>query len=132
MEDQKDTQQNPRIRNRRVHMANERTFLAWIRTSIAVISVGFLITRFAAWLRMNGVQEPAEPSGQLSRSMIVGVAMMVIGAIIAALAAWRYHVVNRDIEAGQVTADRGLVILVTVLVILLAAGMIGFMLYTGQ
>ncbi len=28
------------------YLANERTFLAWIRTSIAVISFGFVITRF--------------------------------------------------------------------------------------
>ena len=27
-----------RVKNRRVHMANERTFLAWIRTSIGIMA----------------------------------------------------------------------------------------------
>ena len=54
--------------------------------------------------------------------------MMAFGAIGAVLAAWRYHKVNRAIDEGRVKPDRGLVILVTVLVVLLSAGMIAFML----
>src|SRR5438046_7910406 len=32
-------------------LANERTFLAWVRTSIAVMSLGFIISRFSLWMR---------------------------------------------------------------------------------
>jgi hypothetical protein len=35
-------------------------------------------------------------------------AMMVLGGVLALLAAWRYHVVNHDIERDEVKADRGL------------------------
>jgi uncharacterized membrane protein YidH (DUF202 family) len=35
------------VGNRRVHMANERTFLAWIRTSIGVMAFGFVVEKFA-------------------------------------------------------------------------------------
>jgi putative membrane protein len=35
------------------YLANERTFLAWIRTSIAVISFGFLITRVPEWIHRS-------------------------------------------------------------------------------
>ncbi|HBF42637.1 MAG TPA: hypothetical protein DDW42_03215, partial [Desulfobacteraceae bacterium] len=31
-----------RVKNRRVHMANERTFLSWIRTSIGIMAFGFV------------------------------------------------------------------------------------------
>ncbi|MDO8281130.1 MAG: DUF202 domain-containing protein [Thermodesulfovibrionia bacterium] len=31
-----------KVLNRRVHMANERTFLAWIRTSISIMAFGFV------------------------------------------------------------------------------------------
>ena len=31
------------------HLANERTFLAWIRTSIAFIGFGFVIVKFAVF-----------------------------------------------------------------------------------
>jgi uncharacterized membrane protein YidH (DUF202 family) len=63
-------------------------------------------------------------------SLMVGVAMMALGALLAILAVWRYHIVNHAIDEGRVKADRGLVILVTVLVVLLATGMIAFMLVT--
>jgi putative membrane protein len=33
------------------HAANERTFLAWVRTAIAVMAFGFLIERFDLFLR---------------------------------------------------------------------------------
>jgi uncharacterized membrane protein YidH (DUF202 family) len=52
--------------------------------------------------------------------------------VLAVLAAWRYHVVNRAIENGVVSADRGLVILVTVMVALLCMAMIVYMLLAAQ
>ena len=48
---------------------------------------------------------------------------MVFGACLSVLAAWRYHAVNRQIEEDRVSADRGLIVLVTVLVALLALAM---------
>ena|SRR5579871_2729519 len=110
------------------YLANERTFLAWIRTSIAVISLGFVISRFAVWFRRMTPGE--ETKHGVSTSSVMGMAMMGLGAVVAALAAWRYHVVNRAIEQGRVTADRGLVMLLTALVLLLTMGMIAFMMVT--
>ncbi len=111
------------------YLANERTFLAWIRTSIAVISLGFVIGRFAVWFRRMTPGNESKPE-HVGASLMVGVAMMALGALLAILAVRRYYVVNRAIDEGRVKADRGLVILVTVLVVLLATGMIAFMLVT--
>jgi len=57
---------------------------------------------------------------------------MGLGGLLAVLAAWRYHVVNRDIERGRVSADRGLVILVTAAVAAIAVFMIIYMIKTGS
>ena len=57
--------------------------------------------------------------------------MMALGAVFAPLAAWRYHVVNKKIEQDQVTADRGLIVLITLLVTLLAIGMIVYLSIMG-
>ncbi len=35
----------------RIYLAAERTFLAWVRTSVALMGFGFLIARFAFWIR---------------------------------------------------------------------------------
>jgi putative membrane protein len=107
------------------YLANERTFLAWIRTSVAVISLGFLVDRFGLFLRELESAEkiPTHHSYVLS-SFLVGDFMMGLGAILAMLAAWRYHAVNASIERGEAKADRSLIIAVTVLVVLLAVAMI--------
>jgi putative membrane protein len=115
------------------YLANERTFLAWIRTSVAVVSLGFVIARFSVWLRELAVhREPQVQAHHGGISLPIGVAMMTLGGLLAVLAAWRYHVVNRDIERGKVSADRGLVILVTVMVALLSGAMIALVLLTAE
>ena len=91
------------------YLANERTFLAWVRTSIAVMSLGFVVAKFGVWLRelvMHATSQP--PSANTETSLYAGIAMMAAGGILAILAARRYHVVNRAIECDNVTADRGL------------------------
>jgi putative membrane protein len=115
------------------YLANERTFLAWIRTSVAVVSLGFVIARFSVWLRELAVhREPQAQAQRVEISLPIGVAMMTLGGLLAVLAAWRYHVVNREIERGKVSADRGLVILVTVMVALLSGAMIALVLLTAE
>jgi putative membrane protein len=115
------------------YLANERTFLAWIRTSIAIISLGFVVAKFSLWLRELAARlDPQMQVYRVGASMPIGVTMMALGGVLAVLAAWRYHVVNRAIESGVVSADRGLVILVTVMVALLCVAMIVYMLLTAQ
>jgi uncharacterized membrane protein YidH (DUF202 family) len=58
--------------------------------------------------------------------------MMALGGLLTVLAAWRYHVVNRQIENGKVTADHGLIVFVTILVAVLAGVMIVTMISTGE
>ena len=111
-------------------LANERTFLAWIRTSVSIVSLGFVIAKFRVWMQEIGNYRGVAQQSSHENSWIIGIAMMVLGALLAVLAAWRYHIVNLQIERGKVSADRGLIILVTVLVVLFAAAMIGTILVT--
>lgn len=114
-------------------LANERTFLAWIRTSVAIVSLGFVIAKFRIWLQdiaKAGSMSMAPPKP--GESFQIGIGMMALGGLLTVLAAWRYHVVNRQIESGKVTADRGLIVFVTILVAALAAIMIVTMIATAQ
>ena len=115
------------------YLANERTFLAWIRTSIAIMSLGFVVAKFGLWL--NELGSPANAPTQAHRTSAsgpMGIAMAALGGVLAVLAAWRYHVVNRAIEHGEVKADRGLVWLVTIMVALLALAMLIYILITVE
>jgi putative membrane protein len=113
------------------YLANERTFLAWVRTSISIISLGFVVAKFGVWLRELALRlAPQAPMYSTGLSLPIGVAMMSLGGILAALAAWHYHLVNLAIERGEVRASRGLVIAVTAAIILMAGLMIAYILFT--
>lgn len=98
---------NERSRHREVpaghrageHLANERTFLAWVRTNLALISLGFVLARLSPWLRQSA-DEGAH--GMATPALPLGVGMVAFGAVLTVLAAWRYDAVNREIEAGRV------------------------------
>ena len=71
------------------HLANERTFLAWIRTSIALMCFGFVIVKFALFIRQISVAlgDKVVMPGK-SYSAIIGVIMVALGAVMALLAFW--------------------------------------------
>jgi putative membrane protein len=80
------------IRNFRDHAANERTFLAWIRTAIAVMAFGFLIERFDLMLKAAGLAagaaKPPAPERELAN--IAGISAIVVGTLLFVLATVRF------------------------------------------
>jgi putative membrane protein len=109
-------------------LANERTFLAWLRTSIAVMSLGFVVARFGLWLRELALQvNPNVPLQRTGLSLPLGEGMIGFGALLTLLAAWRYHVVNRAIERGEIKSDPRMVSLVTIVVVVSAIVLIMYM-----
>ncbi|MBN3959711.1 DUF202 domain-containing protein [Nostoc sp. NMS8] len=111
----------PKIDRQREHQANERTFLAWLRTSIALISFGFVIARFGIFLHQLNItitqQEP--PVSPSSNSENLGVALVIFGISTIALAAWRYNRVFWQIETGNYRPNRLIVWIMTGVVIIL-------------
>jgi putative membrane protein len=80
----------------RDHLANERTFLAWMRTVIAIIALGFVVAKFGIVLREQaGVRVTA---GESRAGAVVGVILIAGGALMAGLATLRFLQVRRDIE----------------------------------
>ncbi len=71
----------------RVFFAAERTLLAWIRTGLTVIALGFVVARFGLFLTLL-----AQGGGHHEHSIsnALGVALVVIGALIL-LGALRSH-----------------------------------------
>ena len=110
------------------HLDNERTFLAWVRTDVALISLGFVVSRLSPTLSAAGA---VNASRILSRTQPVGIVLIVFGALVTVLAALRYDQVNRQIEAGLVKTDRGLVWIVTLLITLLSAAAVVYMVMEG-
>ena len=110
------------------HLDNERTFLAWVRTDVALISLGFVISRLSPTLSAAGA---TNASRILSRTQPVGIVLIVFGALVTVLAAFRYDQVNRQIEAGMVKTDRGVVWIVTSIITLLSVAAVAYMVMGG-
>jgi putative membrane protein len=84
----------------RDHLANERTFLAWIRTGVAVVVFGFAIGRFAIairqWMQMQGRVAP-----QSGLSVWFGTVAIVSGVLICIAGLVRYRRTREQIDAAD-------------------------------
>jgi putative membrane protein len=87
-------------RDPRVYFAAERTFLAWIRTGLGLMGVGFAVARFGLFLR-----EMESGPGRLlihstGISAVSGVALVVLGVIVNVSATWRHVQTTRELSSG--------------------------------
>jgi putative membrane protein len=98
-----------KARNRRVHFANERTFLSWIRTSVGIMAFGFVVEKFGLFVRQVSyflAKSGHLPAGEdipsvlpsASYSSILGLLLVGLGALMALLAFIRYKKVEKQID----------------------------------
>jgi putative membrane protein len=91
------------------HAANERTFLAWVRTAIAVMAFGFLIERFDIFLvtMASGAQSrPLRLHGQKFANE-VGLAFILLGMAMIAVAALRFFRIAKEIDKDEAVPSSG-------------------------
>jgi putative membrane protein len=81
----------------RDHLANERTLLAWMRTALTVIGLGFIVDRLA----LEGIAP-----GRLEA--FTGVALVLLGGLIALGGAWSFVRARRELATGTYTPAAGL------------------------
>jgi putative membrane protein len=89
------SKKNPHVTE---HLANERTILAWIRTSIAVMTLGVAINRFALFL-MEVNQVLPGPSAANRHVEKLGIGLVVLSIVIMCGATWHYLHVGKTIES---------------------------------
>lgn len=83
-------------------LANERTYLAYVRTALAFIAFGFVIARFSLFAREFA--SLVHGAGPVPRgvSTAFGTAMALFGIFIALLGGWRYSATDRGLREGKV------------------------------
>ena len=106
------------VPDRRDHMANERTFLAWVRTSIGIMAFGFVVEKFALFMRrlpflFGEAKIPVNPVSSLRFSTVFGILLVAMGALMGFLAFVRYKKVEREIYDDTYRPSMLLDILVT-------------------
>lgn len=105
MEDSKNSQVH---RDRRVHMANERTFLAWVRTGVGIMAFGFVLERFGILTRQLQLFSARGAAGDVppllhsySLTGIAGICLIVAGATLVGLSYFRFKRLERQIDEGK-------------------------------
>jgi putative membrane protein len=85
----------------RVYFAAERTFLAWIRTGLGLMGVGFAVARFGLFLRqLHGPDARLAPRGT-GLSVWSGVAIVFLGVIVLVSSVVQHLTLVRELSTGR-------------------------------
>lgn len=90
-------QQQARLHHVAEHLANERTILAWIRTAIAVMTLGIGINRFSLFLQEFSRLVPGSRTVNVHAEEL-GIGLVVLGVVLMLGAIWHYLHVARMID----------------------------------
>jgi putative membrane protein len=92
------------------HAANERTFLAWVRTAIAVMAFGFLVERFDLFIRFatRGFASGVEPAQGRNVADVAGLAFVFMGVAMVAISGWRFFRTAKNIDSENEIPGSGM------------------------
>jgi putative membrane protein len=111
----------------REHLANERTALAWTRTSITLIGLGFAVARFGLFLQRTSVAS----QGESRTSTILGVALVAAGLFAAGAAMVRFVRARRQIRQRAFRPEAWLETVLTAVTASLGVALVAYLLTTS-
>lgn len=103
------------------HLANERTFLAWLRTCIALMGLGFVVARFSLFLREFGIitkNQIIQSNLPDPSSTMLGMSMIGLGILLIIYALMNYLKAKKAIEAGIYLPKPSIVYLSTISIVI--------------
>lgn len=95
------------------HFANERTFLAWVRTCITIIGVGFLITN----LHFSTLNRTLPITDLLAK--FIGLASIGVGVLTLIVATISYFLKGRDINQQTFRFSKWLILFLSAALLLI-------------
>lgn len=83
------------------YLAAERTFLAWIRTGLALMGFGFVVARFGLFLEKLQLLENHAAARSYGLSVWFGTALIFGGVLVNAFSAWHHARLVRWLDRGE-------------------------------
>jgi putative membrane protein len=115
----------------RDHLANERTFLAWVRTGAAIVVFGFAIGRFAIAVRQLTALQ-GHPVRTAGISVWLGSATIAAGVILVVSGLLRYRKTRAQLEAGTFEPAGFMLDFITILTVVFGLALAGYLIYAEK
>lgn len=109
------------------HLANERTFLAWIRTSIGIMGFGFVVVKFSLFVRQISIvlsqdkSVPAIAIPQKGYSSKIGILLVAIGMLTSLFAYLNYRKTRQQLESDTYSSASPLITILTACIVCISA-----------
>ena len=113
------------------HLANQRTFLAWIRTGLATITFGFVVERFGLLLRELGFKIGLAEVLPIHYSSFFGVSLTLLGVIMMIVALLEFLQIRRTIDSERFHPPAAFSIILTILAALIGILLAIYLFLTG-
>lgn len=110
------------------HLANERTYLAWVRTSVGIMAFGFVVVKFSLFVKQISLllgKETIIP--QRGYSAIMGIVLVFVGAITAILSYIRYKHTEKQLKEGRYEHSSLLITILTGFIFLVSAFLVVYL-----
>lgn len=105
------------------YLAAERTFLAWVRTGLALMGFGFVVDRFGLFLRKLEAMGGGSSIAPLGVSVWFGTGLLLLGVAVNLMAAWRHRRLVGELAAGMPPRARPVLQASAIALILAAIGL---------
>jgi putative membrane protein len=120
----------PESTRAREHLANERTLLAWVRTAVALMGLGFVVARFGLFLRQLTLEKAAPPE-PAHASAVIGAALVAASVLITVSSTARFFRARAQIERGRYEPEAFTEVLVVGVTVLAGLALLGYLVLTG-
>ncbi len=107
----------------REHLANERTYLAWLRTGISLMGFGVVIAK----LRYLFPGADIQASTGILHAAEIGLVFSGIGVLVVIVSVWRFTVVQAQLRQQSYRSSKGLVLTLSAIVIVLGATIVAYL-----
>jgi putative membrane protein len=116
----------------REHLANERTLLAWVRTAIALMGLGFVVARFGLFLREISATGGIQAGPESAYSGPIGILLIVAGIVAMIVSTVRFFQARRQIETGAFVPEAYPEIIVVAVTLLAGAALVVYLAASGR
>jgi putative membrane protein len=113
------------------HLANQRTFLSWIRTGLATIAFGFVVERFGLLLRELGIRTGLAEILPVHYSSFFGVSLTILGVVMMVVALFEFLRIRSSIDSERFHPPAAFSVILTILASLIGTLLAIYLFLTG-